>query len=286
MPPLKPGRANRILGYPADARLLILNADDFGMCHSVNAAVMRAFQAGVLRSASLMPPCPWALHGAHFLAGHPEHAFGVHMTAISEWPNYRWRPLTPPEAVPSLVDQDGYFYRFERMQEFFAQLRLDQLEREFRAQIEFVLTAGLKPSHLDWHCLRVGRRPDLVELMVRLAQAYGLALRVMGRDQIATLQARGLPTNDFDFLDSYGLDPVHKARKYARLLRELPAGLSEWALHPALDSDELLAIEPDGQHNRQADFDFLVSAQASEIIRAEGIILLDYRALQPFCAGR
>ena len=94
------------------------------------------------------------------------------------------------------------------------------------------------------------------------------------------MQSQGLPTNDYDFLDSYLIDPVTKAVRYAELLRELPVGLSEWAVHPGLDNSELLAIEPDGKHIRQTDFDFWTSQQAKEIISQEGIILLDYRALQ------
>jgi hypothetical protein len=81
-------------------------------------------------------------------------------------------------------------------------------------------------------------------------------------------------------LDSYSLDPVSKAARFAELLRELPAGLSEWAMHPGLDSSELLAIEPGGNRIRQTDFDFLTSQRAKDIVREEGIILLDYRALQ------
>jgi hypothetical protein len=76
------------------------------------------------------------------------------------------------------------------------------------------------------------------------------------------------------------LDPVNKAALYAELLHELPVGLSEWAVHPGLDNYELLAIEPGGNHIRQTDFDFLTSQQAKDIVRKEGIVLLDYRALQ------
>ena len=79
---------------------------------------------------------------------------------------------------------------------------------------------------------------------------------------------------------------VDKLARYARLLRELPAGLSEWAVHPGLDSSELLAIEPEGNHSRQLDFDFFVSDEAREIIRQEGIILLSYGPLQAIWQGR
>jgi chitin disaccharide deacetylase len=272
-------QTNRLLGYPADARLLIVNADDFGMCHAVNTAVIHALPAGILRSTTLMVPCPWALHAIHFLQEHPELPFGVHLTAISEWVDYRWGPITPREKVPSLVDEAGYFYNFAQMPHFLAQVNLVELALEFRAQIDTVLAAGLKPTHLDWHCLRLGGRDDIWALLFRLAREYGLALRVMGRSWVETVQSQGFPTNDYDFLDSYLLDPMTKASRYLALLRELPVGLSEWAIHPGLDSSELRTIDPGGFHIRQTDLDFLTSPQAKEVIAAEGIILLDYRAL-------
>ncbi len=273
-------QTNQLLGYPADARLLIINADDFGMCHGVNEAIIGALTAGVARSTSLMVPCPGAVQAINFLRANPKRPFAVHLTAISDSVHNRWRPLTAREKVPSLVDEAGYFYDFDHMGDFLAQVRLDQLEMEFRAQIDVVLAAGLHPSHLDWHSLRISHRPDIFNVMFRLAREYGLALRVFIRSLIEKLQSQGFPTNDHDVLDSYGLDPATKAMHYAELLRDLPVGLSEWAVHPGLDTPELLALEPGGNHIRQADYDFLVSPQAKKIIRDEGIILLDYRALQ------
>lgn len=276
------GQTNHLLGYPPDARLLILNADDFGMCHAVNAAIMRVLEAGVVRSTTLMVSCPWALHAMRFLAQHPDIPFGVHLTAICDGADYRWGPVTAREKVPTLIDETGYFYTFDRMSEFFAQVSLDELEIEFRAQIETVLAANLKPTHLDWHSLRIDRKPEVFDVMLRLAREYRLALRVAGRSWIEKVQSQGLPSNDHDFLDSYLLDPRTKPARYAELLRALPAGLSEWAIHPGLDTPELLAIEPGDNRSRQADCDFWTSQQAKDIVAEEGIILLDYRALQPF----
>jgi chitin disaccharide deacetylase len=273
-------RTSQMLGYPADARLLIVNADDFGMCQAVNEAIVGTLHEGIVRSTSLMVPCPSALQATHFLADHPEISFGVHLTAISDSVNNRWKPLTARGGALSLIDHAGYFYDFEHMGEFLAQVRLDQLEMEFRAQIEVALAARLHPTHLDWHSLRISSRADIFDVMFRLAREYGLALRVFTRSFIDRLQSQGFPTNDYDVLDSYLLDPVTKAARYAELLRELPVGLSEWAVHPGLDTPELLAIEPGGNHIRQTDYDFLMSQQAKDIVREEGIILLDYRALQ------
>ena len=166
------------------------------------------------------------------------------------------------------------------MPKFLAQVSLAELELEFRAQIEMVLAAGLKPTHLDWHALRLGGREDILALMLNLAREYGLALRVMGASWIANVQSQGLPTIDYDFLDSYLLDPATKAARYVELLRELPAGLSEWAVHPGLSNAELRAIDPVGSSYRQADYDFFTSPQAKDVVKQEGIILMDYRTLQ------
>jgi chitin disaccharide deacetylase len=273
-------QTNQLLGYPVEARLLIINADDFGMCNSINEAIIGTLNEGLVRSTSLMVPCPWMLHATHFLADHPQIPFGVHLTAISDSADNRWRPVTAREKVSSLLDNAGYFYDFEHMPEFLAQVRLDQLEMEFRAQIEAVLAAGLHPTHLDWHSLRISGREDIFDVMFRLAREYGLALRVAGRSSIERLQMQGFPTDDYDVLDSYLLDPANKAARLAELLRELPVGLSEWAVHPGLDTPELTAIEPGGNRIRQADYDFLMSEEAREIVREEGIVLLDYGALQ------
>ncbi len=278
-------QTNRLLGYPADARLLLINADDFGMCHAINEAIFRTLTEGLVRSTSVMLPCPWALHALHLLRDHPVIAFGVHLTVICDTVNYKFGPLSPKEKVPSLIDEAGYFYSFERMPELLAQAKLDELEVEFRAQIEAALAAQLKPSHLDWHCLRFGSRLDIFDLMLGLAKEYGLALRVVGRQLIERVQGQGLPTNDYDFLDSFRLDLVDKAAQYGQLLRELPAGLSEWAVHPGLGNAELQAIQPGGSQVRQTDFDFLMSQAAQEIVKAEGIILLDYRPLQAVWRG-
>jgi predicted glycoside hydrolase/deacetylase ChbG (UPF0249 family) len=280
------GETNRLLGYPPDARLLIINADDLGMCHAVNAAIFQTLTTGVVQSTTLMVPCPWALHALHWLQAHPEVAFGVHLTALCDGADYRWGPLTARDRVPSLIDETGTFYRFERMAEFLAQVNLAELAMEFRAQIEAVLAAHLTPIHLDWHSLRIARRPDILEVMLGLAKDYGLALRVMGQPVIAKVQAQGLPTNDYDFLDSSMLNTERKSARFAQLLRELPPGLSEWAVHPGLDSAELLAIEPEGNHFRQADFEFLISPEAHDVIRQEGIILLSYAPLQAVWQSR
>lgn len=280
------GDTNRRLGYPIDARLLILNADDSGVCHAVNAAIWRSLTDGIASSTTVMAPCPWALHALRLLREHPAIPFGVHLTVICEPAHYRWGPLTCRERVASLVDETGYFYSFERIPEFLAQVKLEDLEVEFRAQIEMVLAAELRPTHLDWHCLRGGGGTAIVDLMQRLAREYGLAMRAVDRPWIATIQRQGLPTTDHVFVDSYDLETADKFARYAQLLHDLPVGLSEWAVHPGFDDAEARAIGALGPEVRQADFEFLISAHARALIQQEGITLLSYRPLQDVWRAR
>ena len=277
---LPQSRTNRFLGYPDDARLLIINADDFGRSHASNEATLRALTDGVVSSTTLMVPCPWALHAMQLLSEHPTLSFGVHLTVVCDVPHYRCGPLTCRDKVPSLVDEGGFFSMSDRIPQWLAQVRLSELETEFRAQIEAVLAAGLSPTHLDWHCLYNGGRADIFELTVKLAQEYGLAVRVFDRSTGEALQQKALPTNDHDVLDSYRLALVEKSARYAQLLRDLPSGLSEWAVHPALGTPEMQAIEPESWQVRQTDFDFLISQQARSLIEQEGIVLLSYQPLQ------
>ena len=272
--------SNALLGFPENARLLIINADDFGMCHAINTGIVQAFGAGLVQSTSLMTPCPWTLQAIQLLKENPDLHFGVHLTLICEMFNYKWTSLTAKEKVPSLLDEKGYFYTYRRMVEFLAVAKLDEIEIEFRAQIEMVLDAGLKPTHLDWHCLYDGGRADIFDLTLGLAKEYGLALRVGDQVLVDDLLSQGLPVNEHGMVDSFRINPAEKSSLYAQMLRELPVGLSEWAIHPAIENEELLAIEPDGNHVRQTDFDFLISSEAREIIEEEGIILLSYKPLQ------
>jgi predicted glycoside hydrolase/deacetylase ChbG (UPF0249 family) len=279
-------QTNRLLGYPDDARLLILNADDFGMYPAINEGIFRAFKLGLVRSTSLMTPWPSAGDAIRLLKENPNLPFAVHLSVICDIEHYRVRPLTTGEKVPSLVDESGFFYTLDRMDEFLSRAKLDELEFEFRAQIETALIAGLHPTHLDWHCLHSGGRADIFEMTFALAKTYGLAMRVGSQPFIGQVHQQGLPCDDYDLLDSFDVDIPTKNAQYAQLLHGLPPGLSEWAVHPSLGDAESQAIDPGGWQVRRTDYDFLMSPEASDIIRQEGIILLDYKPLQQVWQGK
>src|SRR5260370_29233192 len=160
----------------------------------------------------------------------------------------------------------AFFYSYERIPAFLAQVKLSELEVEFRAQIEAVLATSLKPTHLDWHCLSNGGRADIFEMTVKLAKAYGLAVRVFDRSTGEALRGQGLPTNEHQVVDTFKLDIVEKSAWLRRALPELPIALSECAAHPALDTPEIHAYEPESCQAHSPDWDFLISQEARSII--------------------
>ena len=268
-------QTNRLLGYPDDARLLILNADDFGMYPEINEAILRTLTEGLIGCTSLMVPCPGAAQAMKLLHQHPEIDFAVHLTIVRDLPNYHYGPLS---SAPSLTDENGSFYTMNDRDKLMSQARIEHVEAEFRAQIEAVLNGGLQPTHLDWHCLYNGGRKDIFDLGLGLAKEYKLALRV-SPPFVEQVQQQGLPCVDYDLLDSFRVPTADKPARYVQMLRDLPVGLSEWAVHPGLNTDEAQALD-DGWPVRWADYNAFMSPEVRETIEQEGIILIRYKALQ------
>ncbi|HKC37295.1 MAG TPA: ChbG/HpnK family deacetylase, partial [Chitinophagaceae bacterium] len=98
------------LGYPKDAKLVIIHADDLGVSHSENAASTTALEKGSVSSASIMVPCPWFPEIAAYALLHPAADLGLHITLTSEWKYYKWGPVTAKEKVPGLINKNGFLY--------------------------------------------------------------------------------------------------------------------------------------------------------------------------------
>jgi predicted glycoside hydrolase/deacetylase ChbG (UPF0249 family) len=269
--------SSRLLGFPEDARVLIVNCDDLGMYEAINGAVIDSIERGIAGSCSLMVPCPAAPDAMRLLRRRPEISFGVHLTLVRDTARDRWGPQASKDRVPSLLDGAGELFTASRRAELLSQARTEEISIEFRAQIDAVADAGLTPTHLDFHCLADGGRLDVLDLTMALAGEYGLAVRVWLEPGRARARRRGLPVVDHPFLDSFSLDVEGKAAYYAALLRELPPGLSEWAVHPALEG---AAAVDAGWRVRRTDHEFLTSPEAREILAEEGIVVIGYRRLQ------
>lgn len=278
-PPTIEIRSSELLGFPPDARLLIINADDLGMSEAINVAIIGAIEEGIASSCSLMAPCPAAGHAVDLLRRRPGIPFGIHLTLVCDSAATPWGPLCAREQVPSLLDETGGLFEPARVLDLLARARIQDVEREFRTQIRAVLDAGLSPTHLDWHCLADGGRDDVFDLTVDLAEEHGLAVRAWSTRGRRELRRRGSPVTEHPFLDSFALDVDDKAAQYTEMLRGVPAGLSEWAVHPGLDDAASRATD-DGWRVRATDHEFLISPVARTIVHDEGIVVIDHRAVQ------
>src|SRR5262249_48123349 len=163
------------LGYPADAKLLIVHGDDLGMAHSINAATTKAFESGLVNSGSIMVPCPWLPEIAEYARGHRDADLGLHLTLTSEWRSYRWGPVLGKERVASLLGQDGYLYLTER--EAASHANAKEVEAEIRAQIDRARAFGINPTHLDSHMGTLYQNRDLFETLLRVARDNKLPVR-------------------------------------------------------------------------------------------------------------
>lgn len=272
--------SSELLGFPPAARVLIVNADDLGMSAAVNSGVIAAVEEGIATSCSLMAPCPGAAEAMRMLHERPHVPFGIHLTLVRDHPHDRWAPVAPARDVRTLVDADGLLPRYEQVGDLLARARIEEIEREFRAQLGVALATGLRPTHLDFHSIADGGREDVLDLTVALAAEHGLAVRVWLEPGRRLARAHGRPVVDHPFLDSTRLDPAAKADRYAQLLRALPPGLTEWAVHPAAADAAAEAADPDGWRGRRGDLEFLVSPQARDIVAGEDVTLIGYRPLQ------
>ncbi|MEU3168494.1 polysaccharide deacetylase family protein [Streptosporangium sp. NPDC006930] len=273
--------STQLLGFPADARVLFVNCDDLGMHHDINIAVIDSIETGIATSCSLMTPCPAAHHAMQLLSRRPEIPFGVHLTLVCDTPHYRWGPLASKERVASLLDEQGLLFTATPAGRaaLLAGARLDEVEIEFRAQIQAAFDAGLSPTHLDFHCLADGGRDDIFDLTVALAAEHGLAVRAWLQPARQKIRQQGMPVIDHPFLDSFSLSTDEKGAQYSHLLRDLPAGLSEWAVHPSLGTRQTRTIDS-GWLVRRTDYEFLTSAAARDLLHQHNITLIDSRLIQ------
>ncbi|MCK4296042.1 MAG: polysaccharide deacetylase family protein, partial [Candidatus Marinimicrobia bacterium] len=165
---------------------LLIRCDDIGMCHTVNMAAKKLIETGIPFSASIMVGCPWFEEAAALLQANPQISVGVHLTLNSEWAHYKWGPVSGREAVPSLVDEDGYFYASgELFKE--ADIKIKEVEKELRAQIEKALHSGLRIDYLDYHMGTAVSTPELRSLVEKLAEEYKLGIAVYFNEAYSTL---------------------------------------------------------------------------------------------------
>jgi predicted glycoside hydrolase/deacetylase ChbG (UPF0249 family) len=274
------------LGYPRDAKLVIVHADDLGMSHSVNAATIKAFQSGLVNSGSIMAPCPWLPEIAAYARANPQADLGLHLTLTSEWTNFRWGPVSPRDRVPSLLDKDGYFHLTESEAAKSADPK--EVELEVRAQIEHAKAAGIVPTHLDSHMGTLYQSKALFEVFLRVGREYKLPLRIAKTWFSRADFLPSLLTPDDVFIDRV-LDinpqvaPQDWAKFYSDALSKLEPGVTEIVIHLAYDDSEMRGATSDhpdwGAAWRQRDFDYFSSEAFRKVLEQNQIKLITWRDL-------
>jgi predicted glycoside hydrolase/deacetylase ChbG (UPF0249 family) len=272
------------LGYPRDAKLVIVHADDLGMAHSVNVATIKAFESGLVTSGSIMIPCPWVPEIAAYARTNPQADLGLHLTLTSEWTQLRWGPVSSKDRVASLLDPNGYF----RLTETEAAQGADpkEVEMEIRAQIERAKALGIVPTHLDSHMGTLYQNKALFDVFLKVAREYKLPVRVakawFGR---ADFLPESLTASDV-FIDRVldinpGVQPQDWGRFYSDELRKLEPGVTEIVIHLAYDDSEMRGATSDhpnwGAAWRQRDFDFFTSDAFRKVLQENNIKLITWR---------
>jgi chitin disaccharide deacetylase len=287
--PPQPQRLAERLGYEPGERLLIVHADDLAIAHAVNAAIVKGLGTGLITSASVMVPCPWFPEVAAFAREHPEADLGIHLTLTSERAACRWGPTAPRTKVPSLVDSEGYFHQTWTHA---TPISAREVELELRAQIDKAFDSGLLPTHLDSHQYRLQMSgPRLFEVYLRLGHKYNLPIFV-ARDwftQFPYLQ-RSLTTADVIIDHTVAIEveipPQEWPAYYRRAIESLQPGITQFVIHPGLDTAELRAFSAErkswGAAWRQRDFDFFTSEEFRYLLAVHNVKLITWRDLAGF----
>jgi hypothetical protein len=274
------------LGYPADAKLLIVHADDLGMSHSVNVATIKGLESGLVNSGSIMVPCPWFSEIATYARANPQADLGLHLTLTSEWTSFRWGPVTSKDRVTSLLDKNGYFHLTEA--EAAAKADPKEVEMEIRGQIERARAFGIQPTHLDSHMGTLYQSKALFEVFLKVAREYKLPVRI-ARDWFS--RADFLPSTlkpDDVFIDRVldigpNVAPQDWAKFYTEAIKKLEPGVTEIVIHLAYDDGEMQGASADhpnwGAAWRQRDLEFFTSDAFRQLLREEKIKLITWREL-------
>jgi len=263
------------LGYSADAKLLIIHADDVGVSHSENRGSITALETGMVNSASIMMPCPWVSEIASYAKENTKADFGLHLTLTSEWETMKWSPVASKSKVKSLINSNGFFYA--GCEDFQKNAKIEEVEIELRAQIEQAYKMGIRPTHLDTHmgCL-VFNSPELFGVYLKLGREYNVPVLLSRFFLQAAPQAFKDLIQPADIIIektiTAGPDDFTSgmANYYEDVLTNLSPGVSTLLIHVGFDDAEMQALSIDhpmwGAKWRQDDFDFFTSEKFLAIL--------------------
>ncbi|UCD37293.1 MAG: polysaccharide deacetylase family protein [Fidelibacterota bacterium] len=278
------------LGFPRDKRVLILHADDLGMCVEANEAGARYLADDRIQSGAIMMPCPASQAMAEWYRRHPTKDIGIHLTLNSEWETYRWDPVTDTAQVPGLIDPEGFMWRDWRV---LRSATPEEVELEIRGQIEKALSLGIKPSHIDTHMGTLLMTAGYAEVYMDIAMEYGLPAMVIEfsepiverfrsigfiiDEEVLKLAANyPLPKLDDYYMISDGESYEDKKQKFYELVQSLQPGITEIIFHPSVESDNLKSIT-DTWQQRAWEAQLFYDDEVTEFLENEGVLFTTWK---------
>ncbi len=281
------------LGYPADKRVLILHADDVGMCEEANKAVIPYLLNKQIESASIMMPCPYAEEFASWYKQHPTQDIGIHLTLTSEWKTWRWGPVSDPKTVPGLVDPDGFLWH--DVPDVVKHASLQEVDQEIRAQIDKALSLGIKPGHIDTHMGTVYATLGFTQIYLQAAVDYKIPAMVIEFTEpvVKRFRAQGYPiTNEmvkyiadypFPKLDDFwsvpeGATYESKKENFIKLVKSLRPGITEIIFHPSIETDNLKTITNSWQQ-RVWEAKMFADPEIIQFLKDEGVLFTNWKEM-------
>ena len=267
----------------AKAQELVIRIDDMGALHSVNVASIDTYQNGIAKSAEVLVVGSWFPEAVKMLKENPGLDVGVHLAITSEWENVKWRPLTD---CPSLVDENGYFYPMmgpnpaypgQSIMEQMANFKIDEIEKEFRAQIELALKNIPNVTHISGHMFSTAFNPEVTALVQRLSEEYGLP---------SIDRAEAFRQYNFVYVGYEGPKATfeEKVESFIKSLDLMEEGKRYMFVdHPAYNDSEMQTVMHVGYEDvavdRQGVTDLLKSEKVLKAIEERGIKLININQL-------
>ncbi|HEY2829528.1 MAG TPA: ChbG/HpnK family deacetylase [Thermoanaerobaculia bacterium] len=265
------------------SKRLIVTADDVGLHRGMTDGALHAHESGIVTACSVVANGTAFHHAVERLRDFPKLSAGIHLALVEE------RPLAAD--VESLVGASGMFHGsyYEFLPRYFAhRIRIDEVERELRAQIERVLAAGITIAHANGH-QHLHLLPRIFTLVQRLAEEYripyvrivderrrGRGLReasvsVLSRLGRAARARSRVATND----RTIGVTNAGRVAAAADLIALLDDvdGLTELVVHPGLGDSELQEAY-DWGYGWEAESRALCDPALRDAIGARGIELV------------
>ncbi|NNK84402.1 MAG: ChbG/HpnK family deacetylase, partial [Desulfobacterales bacterium] len=271
------------LGYSKDSILLIVHADDIGMHVDQTDGTFDAMKKGMVKTGSVMVPCPDFNRVAMIWKDNANLDLGIHLTLNSDWgKKYGWGAVLPKNQVPSLYNAEGNLWGTPN--DLRAHMDVDEAALEFEAQIVKVLQAGIKPTHMDAHYGNYYDSSDLASRVMQLSKKYNLPMKPhrMHRKKMRKL-GYVFPDSMWMFFVLYGekSNPDVRKRVYDNWLKELQPGVHEVVIHPSYMSSQWSSIVGNfNSYLRKGDYKYWSDPETKALAEKLGIIFIGYRELQ------